>query len=185
MWVYDFETLRFIAVNEAAARHYGFSKDEFLQLTIADIRPPEEIPTMIKTLATLHDRDRNRIFRHRKKDGSIFDAEITSFEFVSGGRRARLVIAVDVTERRINEERLRDNEERYRLLFERNLAGVFRSTLDGRILEVNDSLARIFGYEREELLAGGEEMAQVALLDQHRNHVTQATRTQLIHSDAL
>ncbi|PYQ50867.1 MAG: diguanylate cyclase [Acidobacteria bacterium] len=108
---------------------------------------------MMKTLATLHDRDRNRIFRHRKKDGSIFDAEITSFEFVSGGRRARLVIAVDVTERRINEERLRDNEERYRLLFERNLAGVFRSTLDGRILEVNDSLARIFGYEREELLA--------------------------------
>jgi len=153
MWVYDFETLRFIAVNEAAARHYGFSKDEFLQLTIADIRPPEEIPKMMKTLATLHDRDRNRIFRHRKKDGSIFDAEITSFEFVSGGRRARLVIAVDVTERRINEERLRDNEERYRLLFERNLAGVFRSTLDGRILEVNDSLARIFGYEREELLA--------------------------------
>ena len=152
MWVYDFETLRFIAVNEAAVRHYGFSKDEFLQLTIADIRPPEEIPIMMKTLATLHDRDRNRIFRHRKKDGAIFDAEITSFEFVSGGRRARLVIAVDVTERRLSEERLRENEERYRLLFERNLAGVFRSTLDGRILEVNDSLARIFGYAREELL---------------------------------
>ena len=152
MWVYDFETLRFIAVNEAAVRHYGFSKDEFLQLTIADIRPPEELPTMLKTLSTLHDRDRNRIFRHRKKDGTDFDAEITSFEFVSGGRRARLVIAVDVTERQHNQERLRENEERYRLLFERNLAGVFRSTLDGRILEVNDSLARIFGYEREELL---------------------------------
>src|SRR2546428_4997729 len=121
-------------------------------MTIADTRPPEELPTMYSTLTTLHDRDRNRIFRHRKKDGSIFDAEITSFEFVSGGRRARLVIAVDVTERRLNEERLRDNEERYRLLFERNLAGVFRSTLDGRILEVNEALARIFGYEREELL---------------------------------
>jgi len=152
MWVYDFETLRFIAVNEAAVRHYGFSKDQFLQMTIADIRPPEEIPVMMNTLATLHDRDRNRIFRHRKKDGTVFDAEITSFEFVSGGRRARLVIAVDVTERRIAEERLRENEERYRLLFERNLAGVFRSTLDGRILEVNDALAHIFGYEREELV---------------------------------
>jgi diguanylate cyclase (GGDEF)-like protein/PAS domain S-box-containing protein len=152
MWVYDFETLKFINVNEAAVRHYGFSKDEFLQLTIADIRPPEELPVMLKTLSTLHDRDRNRIFRHRKKDGTDFDAEITSFEFVSGGRRARLVIAVDVTERQRNQERLRENEERYRLLFERNLAGVFRSTLDGRILEVNDSLARIFGYEREDLL---------------------------------
>ena len=152
MWVYDFETLRFIAVNEAAARHYGFSKDEFLQLTIADIRPAEEIPHMMKTLSALHDSDRNRIFRHRKKDGSVFDAEITSFEFVSGGRRARLVIAVDVTERHRAEERLRESEERYRLLFERNLAGVFRSTLDGRILEVNEALARIFGYERDELL---------------------------------
>ena len=153
MWVYDFETLRFINVNEAAVRHYGFSKDEFLKLTIADIRPPEDIPVMMNTLATLHDRDRNRIFRHRKKDGSVFDAEITSFEFVSGGRRARLVIAVDVTERRIAEERLRENEERYRLLFERNLAGVFRSTIDGRILEVNEALAHIFGYEREEILS--------------------------------
>jgi diguanylate cyclase (GGDEF)-like protein/PAS domain S-box-containing protein len=152
MWVYDFETLRFIAVNEAAVRHYGFSKDEFLKLTIADIRPPEEIPAMMSSLTKLHDRDRNRIFRHRKKDGSLFDSEITSFEFVSAGRRARLVIAVDVTERRRAEERLRESEQRYRLLFERNLAGVFRSTLDGRILEVNDALARIFGYNREELL---------------------------------
>jgi diguanylate cyclase (GGDEF)-like protein/PAS domain S-box-containing protein len=168
MWVYDFETLRFIAVNEAAARHYGFSKDEFLQLTIADIRPPEEIPVMMKTLSALHDRDRNRIFRHRKKDGSIFDAEITSFEFVSGGRRARLVIAVDVTERHRAEERLRENEERYRLLFERNLAGVFRSTLDGRILEVNESLARIFGYEREEILKQTSFALYFTAEDRHR-----------------
>ncbi len=153
MWVYDFETLKFIAVNEAAVKHYGFSKDEFLQMTIAGIRPPEEIPTMMSTLAALHDRDRNRIFRHKKKDGTPFDAEITSFEFVSAGRRARLVIAVDVTQRRLAEERLRENEERYRLLFERNLAGVFRSNLEGRILEVNESMARIFGYTRDELLA--------------------------------
>jgi len=152
MWVYDFETLRFIAVNEAAVKHYGYTKDEFLKMSIADIRPPEELPAMMATLAKLHDKDRNRIFRHRKKDGSVFDAEITSFEFVSVGRRARLVIAVDVTQRRRAEERLRENEERYRQLFERNLAGVFRSSLDGRILEVNESMARIFGYSREELL---------------------------------
>ncbi len=152
MWVYDFETLRFIAVNEAAVRHYGFSKDEFLQMTIADIRPPEDIPALMKSLSTLRHRDRHRILRHRKKNGSVFDVEVTSFEFVSAGRRARLVIAVDVTERQKNEQRLRENEERYRLLFERNLAGVFRSALDGRILEVNEAAARIFGYQREELL---------------------------------
>jgi len=153
MWVYDFETLRFIAVNEAAVKHYGYSRDEFLQMTIADIRPPEDIPRMQETLAHLRDRDRNRVFRHRKKGGAVFDAEITSFEFVSGGRRARLVIALDVTERRQAMDRLRESEERYRLLFERNLAGVFRTTLQGRFLEINDALARMFGYEREELMA--------------------------------
>src|SRR5436189_2285542 len=71
MWVYDFETLRFIAVNEAAVKHYDFTKEEFLKLSIADIRPPEELPAMMATLAKLHDKDRNRIFRHRKKDGSV------------------------------------------------------------------------------------------------------------------
>ncbi|HUJ15290.1 MAG TPA: PAS domain S-box protein, partial [Thermoanaerobaculia bacterium] len=152
MWVYDRETLRFIAVNETAVKTYGFSKDEFHQMTIADIRPVEELAAMHATLAALHDRDSGRVFRHRKKDGTVFDAEITSFEFVSGGRRARLVIAVDVTERKRADEKLRDNEERYRLLFERNLAGVFRSRLDGRVLEVNESMARIFGYGRDELL---------------------------------
>ena len=154
MWVYDHETLLFIAVNEAASHHYGFSKDEFLHMTIADIRPEEQLPQMRDALAHLKDRNRGGIFRHRKKDGTLFDAEITSFEFVSGGRRARLVIAVDVTERERAEERLRDSERQYRLLFERNLAGVFRTTLDGRFLDGNDALARIFGYEsRRALLA--------------------------------
>ena len=153
MWVYEYETLRFVAVNEAAIQHYGYSKDEFLRMTIADIRPAEELPLMHEALTHLRDRNRGGVFRHRKKDASVFDAEITSFEFVSGGRRARLVIAVDVTERHRAEEKLRDSEERYRMLFERNLAGVFRTSLDGRFLDVNDALARIFGYEgRRELL---------------------------------
>ena len=95
-----------------------------------------------------------RIFRHRKKDGMVFDAEVTSFEFESAGRRARLVIAVDVTERRHAEQLLRESEERYRLLFERNLAGVFRSSIEGRVFDCNDAMARIFGYDsRDEFLA--------------------------------
>src|SRR5205085_8342238 len=95
-----------------------------------------------------------RIFRHQKKDRTVFDAEVTSFEFESAGRRARLVAAVDVTERRRAEQRLRESEERYRLLFERNLAGVFRSTIDGHVLDCNDAMARTFGYNtRAEFLS--------------------------------
>ena len=147
MWVYDFDTLRFVAVNEAAVQHYGYSKEDFLAMTIADIRPEEELPRMRAALQTSGPRNDPRIFLYRKKDGTIFEAEVTSYEFLSGGRRARLVIAVDVTDRLRAEQRLRDSEERYRLLFERNLAGVFRSTVDGRILDCNESLARTFGYE--------------------------------------
>ena len=90
--------------------------------------------------------------RHRRKDGTTIDADVSSFEFVSGGRRSQLVIAADVTERRRTEQKLRESEERYRLLFERNLAGVFRSTLDGKVLDVNEALARMLGYDRDELL---------------------------------
>jgi diguanylate cyclase (GGDEF)-like protein/PAS domain S-box-containing protein len=154
MWVYDYDTLTFIAVNEAAVQHYGYAKDEFLRMTIEDIRPAEELPKLRDLLDSRRDRNEPRIVKHRKRNGQAFDAEITSFEFLSGGRRSRLVISVDVTERRRAEERLRESEERYRLLFERNLAGVYRTTIDGRILDVNDAIARMFGYrDREELLA--------------------------------
>ena len=154
MWVYDYETLSFIAVNDAAVQHYGYGKDEFLRMTIEDIRPPEDVPLLRSALDARRDRNAPRVFRHRKRNGEVFDAEVTSFEFISAGRRSRLVIAVDVTERRRAEERLRESEERYRLLFERNLAGVYRSTLDGRILDGNDAIARIFGYrDRDDFLA--------------------------------
>jgi len=157
MWVYDYDTLGFIAVNEAAVQHYGFAKDEFLRMTIKDIRPVEELPVLRGLLDARRDRNEPRIVKHRKRNGQVFDAEITSFEFLSAGRRSRLVIAVDVTDRRRAEERLRESEERYRLLFERNLAGVYRSTIEGRILDGNDAIARMFGYrDREELLAHGD-----------------------------
>jgi diguanylate cyclase (GGDEF)-like protein/PAS domain S-box-containing protein len=154
MWVYDYDTLAFIAVNQAAIQHYGFSKEEFLSMTIADIRPEEEIPSLREALDQRRDKNAPRIFRHRRKNGEDIVAEVTSFQFVSGGRRSRLVIAVDVTERQRAEERLRESEERYRLLFERNLAGVYRSTIEGRLLDANDAIARMFGYgDREEFLA--------------------------------
>jgi diguanylate cyclase (GGDEF)-like protein/PAS domain S-box-containing protein len=169
MWVYDRDTLRFIEVNQAAERHYGYSRREFQAMTIGDIRPPDELPRMRETLESLGPRSEGHIFRHRKKDGSVFEAEVTSFEFDSGARRARLVIAVDVTERRQAERLLRESEQRYRLLFERNLAGVFRTTLDGRVLECNEALARTFGYDAPaELLAQPAEAVYEHPEERHR-----------------
>ncbi len=192
MWVYDPATLRFTAVNDAALKHYGYSREEFHRMTIAEIRPAEDVDLMRDALTKLGERVGPRQFRHRRKNGDIIDVEITSFEFVSsGGRLSRLVIAQDVTERKRAEEELRESEQRYRvlfeeqkasearyrLLFERNLAGVYRTTVDGRILECNDACARIFGFEsREEFLKNDANDAYFD--DDERERVVQLLRDQ-------
>jgi len=152
MWVYDIDTLRFTAVNEAAVAHYGYSREEFLTLTIADIRPPEEIPAMMAALHGLDDRQAARQFRHRTKGGAVIDVEVTSFEFLSAGRRTRLVIAQDITERKRADEALRRSEERYRELFENANDLVWTHDLDGSITSMNVSGERVSGYSRDELL---------------------------------
>ncbi|GLU52166.1 PAS domain S-box protein [Dyadobacter frigoris] len=102
MWVYDLETLQFLNVNDAAIRHYGYSLEEFLDMTIRDIRPVEELPKLDETLfltrktATIH---YNGISRHRKKNGDIIQAEIQSNGIYINGRKARVVLINDITER--------------------------------------------------------------------------------------
>ncbi len=97
MWVFDLETQAFLEVNEAAIQHYGYSREEFLTKTLADIRPPEKNGRP-KT-AALDTADRNIIWRHRRKDGSLIDVEVIWSPMVFGERLAALTMASDVTER--------------------------------------------------------------------------------------
>ncbi len=101
MWVYDLETLAFLAVNESAVHHYGYSREEFLAMTIKDIRPAEDIPALYDAIANSSKPVvATGIWRHLKKDGTIFDAEITSHLLVFDDRQAELILAHDITERR-------------------------------------------------------------------------------------
>jgi diguanylate cyclase (GGDEF)-like protein/PAS domain S-box-containing protein len=152
MWVYDFDTLQFIAVNDAAVRHYGWTRREFLAMNIREIRPAEELPGLEALLANIDEKRGPRYTRHRRKDGTVLDAEVTSFEFLSAGRRARLVMAQDITERKRAEEELRASEERYRELFENANDLVFTHDLEYRITSVNVAGERVSGYSRDELL---------------------------------
>jgi PAS domain S-box-containing protein len=104
-WIYDRETLRFMAVNKAALQGYGYTCEEFLSMTIQQIRPAEDIPALLKSLATLREGQHEQgVWRHRKKDGAIISVEITSYSFQFDGRPADFVIAVDVTERQRAEQ---------------------------------------------------------------------------------
>jgi PAS domain S-box-containing protein len=108
MWVYDLETLRFLAVNDAAVRHYGYSENEFLNMTIRDIRPSEDVGKLLSHVAhTTVGIDRAGVWLHRKKDGTQIDVEITSHVVDFGGRRAKIVLANDVTRRMKLEDQLR------------------------------------------------------------------------------
>lgn len=115
MWVYDLETLSFLAINEAAVHCYGYSREEFLTMTIKDIRPQEDVPTLLKNVSkVLSGLDQAGVWRHRKKDGQIIDVEITSYSLSFNGRRAELVLASDITMRKQTEEALRRSEEQLR-----------------------------------------------------------------------
>ena len=101
MWVYDLETLAFLAVNESAVHHYGYSQEDFLAMTIKDIRPAEDIPALYDSIARgSKGVDVAGRWRHLKKDGTIIEVEITSHLLVFDDRRAELILAHDITERR-------------------------------------------------------------------------------------
>ena len=103
MWVFDLETLAFLEVNDAAVQHYGYTREEFLAMTIADIRVPDKGDEVkVIELATGDD---NLIWRHRLKNGSVIDAQVIWSPLAFRGHFAALTMAADVTERRRVEHR--------------------------------------------------------------------------------
>ena len=103
-WAYDRETLRFLAANKAAVRKYGYSTAEFLAMTVKDIRPPEDIPALLERVAHVREGNENvSDWKHRLKDGSIIDVEITSYALNFSGRPAEVVVAVDISQKKHDE----------------------------------------------------------------------------------
>ncbi|KQR67264.1 PAS domain S-box protein [Pedobacter sp. Leaf176] len=100
MWVYDINTLRFLDVNLAAINHYGYSRAEFLSMTIRDIRPEEELPVLERTIQDskagkiIYNRG---IYKHKTKDGTEIRIDIRSNPMLFKGKEAKLIVASDIT----------------------------------------------------------------------------------------
>jgi PAS domain S-box-containing protein len=145
MWVVDEETHAFLAVNDAATRHYGYSKEEFLGLTLMDIRSPEEAHRMLEYLGTAKPGlNHAGVWMHRKKDGTETEMEISFHGMAFAGRPARIVLAQDVTERRRTEAALRESEARLHAVLDNSPAMIFLKDLDGRYLHFNRQFERTF-----------------------------------------
>jgi two-component system cell cycle sensor histidine kinase/response regulator CckA len=111
-WVFDIETLRFLEVNEAAVREYGYSPNEFKKMTVLDFRPPDEKEKFLEyTTGAGNAVRRQGQWKHLRKDGKILQVDTISHELEYGGRRVRLVVAQDVGERRQLEQQLRQSQK--------------------------------------------------------------------------
>ena len=123
MWVVDANTFAFLAVNGAAMRLYGYSKEEFLTLTADQIRPEEDVDDLRRAFADWSNNYSQRIWRHKKKSGEVIPVRVTSFNLEFAGRRARLGVIEDLSERLLAEERAKQSEQRYRALLKERGGG--------------------------------------------------------------
>ena len=159
MWTYDRKTLQFLDVNYAAVNHYGYSREEFLQMTILDIRPEEDIEKVKQSIKQNIRTSNQTIWRHKKKNGEIIKVNLSLQVFEGDVDEHCLAIAEDITEKLRIESNLKASEKQYRTLFKTNPLPSFiydRDTL--RFLEVNDAAVKFYGYSFQEF-------SQITLFD--------------------
>lgn len=149
MWIYNLDTLRFLDVNDAAVRHYGYSKEEFQGMTIADIRPEEDVPKLMENVAAAppEGREESGVWRHRTKEGRIINVEITSHTLDWLGHKAKLVLANDVTEREHAYSALQRSEERLRLALSGARQGLYDLNVKTGETIVTPEYAIMLGYD--------------------------------------
>jgi len=153
MWVYDLKSLRFLAVNQAAIQHYQYSRAEFLAMTIADIRPMEDVTKLMDNVSRVtNGLDQAGIWRHQTKSGQTIEVEITSHPIQYDDRPAEVVLANDVTERRRLEEQVRISQQRFQEIVERSHDLIINFDIAGNIQFVNPASREVLGYEPEEMI---------------------------------
>ena len=152
MWVYDTETLLFLAVNDAAIAQYGYSRDEFLAMSITDIRLPEDVPSLMNRLpvSDIKFARHDRLWRHLRKDGTVIWVEIYSSAIIWEGHPARVAHAKDITEQKNAEELLKQEHDLLQSVFDHIpiMIAVFDHEQGGRL--VNREWERITGWTQAE-----------------------------------
>ncbi len=153
MWVYDQETLAIVTVNDSAIQHYGWSRDEFLRMTLRDLRPPEEVPRLLESLAQkAKGLSKDERWTHRKKDGTRIEVNIDAHGFGLDGRSCRIVMITDITHRLQAEEAVRASEAKYRSLVENLEQSIFLKDRDLSFVAVNQPFCRSVNKTAEEIV---------------------------------
>ena len=147
LWVYDVETLEFLAVNDAAVKHYGYSRAEFLAMRITDIRPEEDVPkVMAVARAPDNPEFEGGVWRHRTKEGRTILVEVVTHAITVLDRPARLTLAHDVTERKYAERELRQTADTLQTLIQASPLAIVTTDVNGIVNEWNVAAERTFGW---------------------------------------
>jgi len=152
----DIRTHRFLFSNPASCELFGYTDEEFQRLTIANLVPRDSLDSVMSEFASQVGGKKPVSFAQTclRKDGTIFHADISGAPIMLNGKKCIVGFFQDVTARRQMEEALRESEAVHRNLIERMMDGVYKSTHDGKFVDVNSAMVKLLGYDsKEELLA--------------------------------
>jgi PAS domain S-box-containing protein len=147
MWTYDITNLRFLDVNNAAIQHYGYTREEFMGMTLMDIRAPQDTAEISSAIAKIKSAGFLTGLRmHQKKSGEIIEAEVSSEPVTFNGKTARLALAQDVTERRHNHHRLQEQAA----LIDAAPIAIIVQDMNNRIRFWSEGAVQLYGWSKAE-----------------------------------
>ena len=151
MWIFNLETLEFLEINQATIDLYGYTREEFMTMTIKDIRPAEEVSKILKSVQVTTD-DVNSVgeWKHIKKNGDIIIVDVTVVPVVSKGRKARHVMVQDITERKLAEVALKESEDKYRTMIENSNDMIWTLDKDAKFTFLNDKALTSMGLLKKD-----------------------------------
>lgn len=155
IWIIESSSYKFLDVNKQALKHYGYSREEFLNMTVLDIRPAEEKERFIKTNFSITDEAHNinrGIWTHIKKDGTPIKVQISALPITIGETKARLILAHDVTEQEKAKEQLVKSEKRFRTLIESNNDVIALLDKSFNVIYRSPAAERTTGWTNEDML---------------------------------
>ena len=154
MWVMDLDTLKFSAVNAAAVAHYGYSHDAFLHMTAADLHSTDDCDILKDSIRGGGTGQEDKIWHHRKADGTTILVSVYSENLTYAGRAARLCAALDVTERRRAEENLLEQKVRIDTCVNNMSQGLLMFDNQARLVLCNERYSEMYGLSADVVKQG-------------------------------
>ena len=161
MWVLDWENMCFLAVNDAAVTHYGYSREQMMSITVLDLRPVEDRERFAESLrAEPNDGLVKNTLRHLKADGTIIDVCVYSRALIYAGHNARLVAIHDITQAKRAEDELRNTQNFLNAIVEnvplpivvKSVPSVTKGIHEYRFTLINEAAESLFGVSRDQMI---------------------------------